>query len=146
VLIEIVCHANVCRSPVGAAFLRARAPQGVEVRSSGLFAEAGVPADPTMVARLGARFPDLITHSAQRTTMSALAEADLVLVMERSQRSHIAAIAPHLAGRTMLFGAWRGTVQDIADPIGLEMRAYDIALNALEASAETWCQKLLRFA
>lgn len=145
-LIEIVCYANVCRSPVGAAYLRARVADTVMVRSSGLFAEEGASADPTMIARLGAQFKELAVHSAQRTSISALAKADLILVMERAQRVHIASLAPHLAGRTMLFGAWRPHDQDIADPIGREMRAYDVALSALEASAEAWCQKLLKFA
>jgi protein-tyrosine phosphatase len=142
VRIEVVCYANVCRSPVAAELLREGCRSNVEVRSSGLFAQEGAHVDPVMLSRLGDRFPRLRAHSSHRTSAVALSEVDLVLVMERSHKAFLSVSAPYLAGRIMLFGAWRAGQEEIADPIGLDDRAYDRALAALEDSAAAWCNKL----
>lgn len=140
--IEVVCYANICRSPVAAELLRERSSSNVEVRSSGLFAQEGAHVDPVMLSRLQDRFPNMHTHSSRRTSVVALTEVDLVLVMERSHKAFLSASAPYLAGRVMLFGTWRAGQEEIADPIGLNERAYDLALAALEDAAAAWCDKL----
>jgi len=87
----VLCTANVCRSPLGAALLDRLAseqlsPGAVEVLSAGTHARPGEPAAGE-TARIAARWQvDLSGHRARPMTRDLVAGADLVLAMEDAHR------------------------------------------------------------
>jgi protein-tyrosine phosphatase len=103
VRILVVCSANQCRSPLAAASLRAHAEVRelpVVVTSVGTQALPGVPAtDPTVQAgrKLGL---DLTLHASTRVEPAAVADADLVVAMERRHVQELVVLAPGTFGRT----------------------------------------------
>lgn len=139
-LVEVICHANICRSPVAAALL-APTP-GLKVKSSGLHAVPGQLADARMIEILGGELSSLLEHRSCRFADRNQPSADLLLVMERSQRRHVIDLSPHLAGRTMLFGHWLVDEQEIADPFGKDDADYEFAIGRLRAAASTWLERL----
>lgn len=98
----IVCTANLCRSPMAAAFLRRRLDDvsaGVEVRSAGLLDE-GQPAIMEMVAVAQDYGVDLSAHVSRRMTSELLAESDLVLGMALEHVREAVALLPDVLPRT----------------------------------------------
>lgn len=99
----VLCHGNICRSPFAAALLATRLPAR-EVRSAGLKAGHGNPADPTAAvcaSRLGV---SLAAHRSQRVDAELLAWADLILVMQGCHAAAIRREWPQFASRVRLLG------------------------------------------
>lgn len=89
----VVCTANVCRSPLGAAVLRERwaVPLGeIEVSSAGVRAMIGAPVCAVSQGVLG----HAQGGAARDLTSELVQAADLVLTMEREQRSAAVRLAP----------------------------------------------------
>ena len=82
----VVCSANQCRSPIGAALLRRelhhRDPE-VVVASAGVLAHDGSPATAGTVKAARDFGIDLHGHRSQAATRDVIAGSDLVLGMER---------------------------------------------------------------
>jgi protein-tyrosine phosphatase len=98
----VVCTANVCRSPLAARSL-ARAFEGqgwlgtIELRSAGTRAEDGWTMCPVSDAQLPGTTADRVfadEHRSRRLSSAEVQNADLVIAMEREQRSAIARLAP----------------------------------------------------
>jgi protein-tyrosine phosphatase len=123
--VVIVCQGNICRSPFAAAVLRERIP-ALEVRSRGLAAGAGAPADRDAVraaARLGVRLDD---HVAELLRHEDLAWADLLLVMQGRHVARVRALAPEAAGKLRLLGDFLAEPPyEIPDPWGLPDDVFD---------------------
>jgi len=97
-----VCTANICRSPMAEAILAARVGalrEPVRARSAGVHA---VEAPPSPLAQevLADRGLDLSAHVAQRVTNDRIADAKLVLTMERGHVAAVVALAPEAFSRT----------------------------------------------
>ncbi len=94
--ILVVCTANVCRSPMAAHFLTAAAADAgleVEVASSG-FLLGDQTASDEVLAVMGERGVDLSSHRSRLTTPAMVAEADVVLTMERRHARDLVLMAP----------------------------------------------------
>lgn len=104
--VEVVCTANICRSPYVAASLGAGldaiAPGAFEVLSSGTLALAGRPPDPG--TRRVARERGLVLSGMRATqiTPARLSGADLILVMDKDHRQSVIDEFPGAARRTFL--------------------------------------------
>lgn len=106
----IVCTANICRSPYAAAVLMSRlssapAPGRLRIRTAGTRAVAGTGLCEEVASRVSRLHPpSLATAAAGRGTyrvdLAAIEPADLIVVMELSQRSVVAGISPRARGRT----------------------------------------------
>lgn len=99
-----VCTANINRSPMAEALLRQRlreAGRTAAIGSAGLL-EPGHRSSPEAIATLAARGIDLSTHRTRRLDADLVADADLVLGMER--RHVRAAAVLTAAGLTKTFG------------------------------------------
>ena len=79
--IAVVCHGNLCRSPYAAVRLAGLLPD-VEVRSSGLGARGGEPADATAARCAKIRGVSLESHITRAFVRAEVDWADLILVME----------------------------------------------------------------
>lgn len=108
-----VCTANICRSPASAALLdralTARLP-ALRVASAGTAAQDGNCACDLSAALVGefvaTSYPtgpvadNLSTHRSRRVSPNDVAEADLVLALDRSHRSALAQLCPGSRART----------------------------------------------
>ena len=84
--IVVVCHGNICRSPLAAALLRrALEPAGVRVESAGFIGpNRAAPRDG--VAAAARRGVDLSNHRSRLLTADLVCSADLFVVMEPQQQ------------------------------------------------------------
>lgn len=92
--ILVICTANVCRSPLAADVLR-RGTILTEVTSAGTDAEPG-----ERMCRQSATRAATIDHRARPLTPDLLADADLVLALDRTHRAAAARLAPQCRPRT----------------------------------------------
>jgi len=132
----VLCHGNICRSPFAAALLATRLPT-VEVRSAGLEAGEGDPADPTAVRCAGRMGVSMTGHRSLRVRTEVLAWADLILVM---QGSHTAAIEhewPQFRSRVRLLGDYLPAPPYLLpDPWGEEEPVFDRVFARLVRAVE----------
>lgn len=119
-----VCLGNICRSPTAEAAIREAAVErgvDVEVRSAGTGSwHVGSPPDPRM--RAAARQAGLeIDGRAEHVTADAIADADLVLAMDRANLADLEGLAA-AAGLTTPIRLFRefdpegGPGHDVPDP------------------------------
>lgn len=131
----LVCSGNTCRSPMAMTLLRdlwqkANPGWALEVNSAGTGAFPGSPATAHAVTVMKSRGLDLSSHRSQ--PVSDLRDYDLVLTMTQSHRDAILARQPAMAGRVFTLGEYAGTGQDIPDPFGGPLSAYQHTASALE--------------
>ena len=99
----MVCSANQCRSPMGAALLRRelhhRDPE-VVVASAGVLARDGSPATAGTVQAARDFGIDLHGHRSQAATLDVIASSDLVLGMERMHVREAVVLDPRAFSRS----------------------------------------------
>jgi len=101
--VMVVCHGNICRSPFAAALL-ARRLTDLEVRSAGLEARDGKPAQPA-AARIARMYGiELESHGAHRLRAEDVLWADLILGMEGHHGAVIRRRWPEGTAKTFLLG------------------------------------------
>lgn len=118
----------------------------VKISSAGVFAETGLPASATMLLRAGEHGLDLSTHRSAPVTESALAQADLILVMEEAHRKAIFYRASYLLYKVYRLAELAGIHEDLEDPYGGPEAGYDVAIDLaahyLDAGWPTLLEKL----
>ncbi|GAB2609007.1 low molecular weight protein-tyrosine-phosphatase [Novilysobacter erysipheiresistens] len=140
--ILLVCVGNVCRSPTAEVLLRRRCRgHGIVVESAGLGALVGNPIEPLAEAVLADHGLSATSHVARQLTAGMVEAADLVLVMEASQRRAIAALSAPAAERTFLLGKWHGEV-DIPDPYRQRLAVFRDVYWMIDKSVNSWCMHL----
>lgn len=136
--ILILCHGNICRSPYARAVLQRRLAQhglqAVRVDSAGFIGPDRPPPDLALqVARH--RGYDLRTHRSRLVTTDALAAADLVLVMDRTQRRRLRPLLGANAPRILLLGDFDPepiATRAIRDPVDGPPELFEEVYNRLE--------------
>ena len=99
----VVCSANQCRSPMGAALLRRelhRRDPEIVVASAGVLAHDGSPATTGTVKAARDFGIDLHGHRSQAATCDVIAGSDLVLAMERMHVREVVVLDRHAFGRS----------------------------------------------
>ena len=82
----VLCHGNICRSPIAGALLgRELAAFGIDVQSAG-FIGFNRPAPAEAVAAAERYKVDLSNHRSRPVTVDAVRAADLIVVMDATQR------------------------------------------------------------
>ena len=82
----VLCHGNICRSPLAGALLaQALAPLGIAVQSAG-FVGFNRPAPSDALAAAERQGVDLAAHRSRLLTADVARAASLIVVMEASQR------------------------------------------------------------
>ena len=96
----VVCTANICRSPLAAAVLRGGLPDAV-VTSAGTNAMPAHEMCAVSASMLQASEDRraAVDHRSHQVTREAIVDADLVITMEREQRSAISRLAPGSQGK-----------------------------------------------
>jgi protein-tyrosine phosphatase len=135
----LICHANVCRSPMAESIFRDRLldQEKIEIQSAGIAAMSGSPIHPIARKILRSRaYPIHEDAGAVRLTAPMLSWADLVLVMEGSQRRELVRRHPFAAGKVWLLGHWLAC--DVPDPVDGNDVIFNATLDLIEASVTTW--------
>nr|WP_298414784.1 low molecular weight protein-tyrosine-phosphatase [uncultured Halomonas sp.] len=145
--ILVVCTANICRSPVAEALMRARFP-GRRIESAGVAVGEleGHEAAPLSKELAEAAGLNLDGHRARQIHRDMIELADLILVMSEGQRRKIGELSPAATGKTMLFGRWLpdggAHGYSIPDPYRKSREAYAHVHQILTRAADTWHTKL----
>lgn len=146
--ILVVCHGNVCRSPLAEAMLKKAMPQR-EIRSAGIGALVGQGADATTAEVASEQGLDLSAHKAQQLTNELINWADLILVMSQNQRSQLGQMAPAALGKTMLLGHWIRAVGtrannglDIPDPYKKSRDVFEHVHQLIDQAVTDWSRKI----
>jgi protein-tyrosine phosphatase len=139
--ILVLCIGNICRSPMGEAMLRAALP-GKAVRSAGLGALIGKPADPLSVQLMAEQGIDITEHRARQISPAMVAQADLILVMDIEQKRHVE--TQYMGARGKVFRLGEAAKEDIPDPYREGIENFRIAHRMIEEGAEFWAAQILR--
>lgn len=114
--IVFLCYGNICRSPL-AAGLAAQRLSGVDIESAGFHQQEGRSC-PERIQRIGNSFGvDLSGHRSRRVTREVLANADLVIAMDKENLNCLRREFPEVLERTTMFGLFGNPpTLAIADP------------------------------
>ena len=132
--IVCVCTGNTCRSPMAAALLGRLLP-GVEVTSAGLYAEDGAPASYHALLAMDDMGVDISGHMARRFRPE-MGEGALLLAMTRSQARALRALCPEAKVELFLGD------EEVPDPFGQGMEAYERTAQVLEEGAQALARRL----
>jgi protein-tyrosine phosphatase len=80
-------------------------------------------------------------HIARQLNHDLIAEADLVLVMEKSHQSLIMQKYPQASGKIMLLSKWQDNA-DINDPYRKSPEVFGYVFDQIEQSSLEWSTKL----
>ncbi|MCY0389780.1 low molecular weight phosphotyrosine protein phosphatase [Robbsia sp. Bb-Pol-6] len=139
----IVCHANICRSPMAEALLVAQPAvkeAGIFVHSAGLAGADGNKADKVVSDMLARRGIDLSAHRSRRLTIDMIRAAQLVLVMEQHQIRGVETMDSSSKGKVHLLGKWDDV--EIADPYRQSESVYQGSAELVERSVANWIKKI----
>ena len=139
--ILFVCTGNTCRSPLAEGLLRHALGDNSEfrVRSAGVAAHPGAPANPETVAVLKASSISLDNHRARPITSEMVRDSMLILAMTATHKEIILELFPDADERVFLLGEFSNdpSLGDVPDPIGGGRRAYletrDAIVSAIPA-------------
>jgi len=121
-----VCTANRFRSPLAAALLERKLQElglaeSWNIGSAGIWADRGQPALPQVSDAAQRSNLDLSRHRSARVSEKLLAQYDLILVMQASQKEALLTEYPHLHERIYLFSnVVERRTYDITDSVGSE--------------------------
>lgn len=138
-----VCTGNICRSPLAEALLRrdlAAAGHSAEVRSAGIGALIGHPADSSTAEVALANDVSLAEHRGRQIDTSLTRWADLILCMEQHHLDHVLHLDPTARGKTFLLGHWSKT--QIPDPYKRGIEAHQLAYSQIAEQCQRWLARL----
>jgi protein-tyrosine phosphatase len=139
--ILVVCEGNICRSPMAEGLLAAALP-AFRVRSAGLGALVGEPADKAAIQLMQDRGIDIGGHRALQVSRQLCVDSDIVLVMDRSQRQRLQGLYPEVRGR--VFRLAESLDLDVPDPYRQPMAAFRTALSIIDEGVEQWLRRIHR--
>jgi len=126
--ILVVCIGNICRSPM-AEGLFGRALPGITVRSAGLEAMTGYPADPLAVQLMREQGVDISGHRAQGLAHWMISEADIVVTMDLAQKHFIEQAYPTARGK--VFRLCEPGNGDVPDPYRQDLAVFRHTCNLI---------------
>lgn len=133
--ILVVCHGNICRSPLAAALLdRALAPLGIAVQSGGFLGFNRPSPDEAVVAATHQGI-DLSEHRSRLLTAEIVRAADLVLVMEQAQKRLVCERFGRWPRDVIVLGDFDPApveTRTIADPINQTTDVFDVCYQRIE--------------
>ncbi|WP_275692923.1 low molecular weight phosphotyrosine protein phosphatase [Burkholderia sp. Ax-1719] len=135
----ILCHANVCRSPMAEALFKQIFPS-IRVTSAGFAVETGRLAAPFSVDAIKEWGIDISGHKATRITRNLVRDADLILTMSRKQVEDLHRMFPFSHGRVFRIGHFLDA--DIEDPVDCDFEKFRACRDLLEGAIARWSMYL----
>lgn len=135
----LVCTANICRSPMAEALLRARLGEAAvdwRIESAGTWALDGEQAAPRAIKVLKTRGIDLSQHRSRVVDPNMLNQSRLVLVMEKGHKEALQVEFPRYAHKVFLLSEMVGEDFEIKDPIGRSTADFEKTAVELEGIFE----------
>ncbi len=137
-----VCVGNICRSPTAEVLLKHKLGDvGKTVHSAGLGALVDKDLEPTAREVLLENGIEAEIHLARQLTAEMLAQADLILTMEKKHISRIGEIAPQARGKCFLLGKWLDE-KEIPDPYRQQKPAFEHVYQLIDQSLNEWVKHL----
>lgn len=149
VRVLVVCTANICRSPVVEALLRAKlASRGLDwqVASGGLLPASGYPASKNSVIVLAERDIDIAGHRSNEVRSIDVEAADLVLCMEQRHVESLRVENRAHREKIYLLTEMIGRDEDIADPYGGPLPWYQTMLADVDDILDRGLEQIIRSA
>ena len=147
--ILVVCTANICRSPVAEALLRAKLKSRGhqwQIASGGILAASGHAASKNSVIVLQSRDLDISGHRSNEVRGIDVEAADLVLCMEQRHVEALRVENRNQREKIQLLTAMIGRNEDIADPYGGPLPWYEAMLGDLEDLLEEGLSRIVQLA
>lgn len=118
-----VCTGNICRSPFAELLAGRLAGPDTDwtFGSAGLAALVGEPMDRLMAAELGRRGVDASGFAARQLDRTLASSADLVLCMERAQRTRLLDDSPGIIRRTFTLSQFASEAAQQPELSGLDL-------------------------
>lgn len=142
--ILICCVGNICRSPMAEALFRQRASTQlaapIEVRSAGTQALIGHTPDKLAIQLMAEKKLDISEYVGTKLNDELVRWADIILVMEVSQKQHVEQRHPTTRGK--VFRLLEDERLDILDPYRQDMTAFKKAYDLIERGVDQWVTKL----
>ncbi len=113
---------------------------GCFVSSAGLDALVGHQPDPSACLLMMKKGIDISSHRACQIDNNMIHRADLILVMDLSQKIAIEENEPSARGKVFRLGEWGKF--DIDDPYQKELSAFEESLILIEQGVSQWVKKL----
>jgi protein-tyrosine phosphatase len=137
--ILVLCEGNHCRSPIAEGLLKAELGSEIRVESAGLGAQEGHAPHPEAIRLMAERGIDISAFRSRQVTPAMALAADLVLVMDRTQKEWCETLVPSARGRVFLLGCWLPPgQQEIEDPYRQPSEAFPIAFQVMLQSVAAW--------
>jgi protein-tyrosine-phosphatase len=122
-----VCTANIARSPMAEALLRAKVEKDDQgsavgedwrIESAGVWALPGRSAAANTQLVLKERGIDVSEHHSRPISGNLIKKYNLILTMERGQKEALRAAFPDQAGKIFLLSEMVEVIEDVVDPMG----------------------------
>ena len=134
-----LCIGNICRSPIAEALLKQHFPDKT-IWSAGLGALVGHSADPLSIEVANVYGLDLSAHRAQQLATWMCQKADLILVMEQSNKIALEQQHPLVRGKVFRLGELGKF--DIKDPYRQPKAAFEAAYTDIARGVSDWVPRI----
>ncbi|WP_449538074.1 low molecular weight protein arginine phosphatase [Ferdinandcohnia sp. Marseille-Q9671] len=138
-----VCTGNTCRSPMAEAILRSKAPEGIEVKSAGIFASSGSPAS-SNTSQVLTENGIQCQHSSSFLTKELIEWATCILTMTHHHKQEIMYRFPEVDGKIYTLKEFTNGSGDVSDPFGGPVEIYRETYAELEPLIDQVLSKLKR--
>lgn len=148
-IVTVICTGNICRSPMGAEFLRRRLAElgvdDVHVRSAGTYAGYGAPAVTAAQRAAAALGGDLSRHGSSALTRDVVHGSHLILCAAGEHKDHVLELFGEVdARRVRLFNEpiADSAPPDVDDPLGFDEAFFLRSARVIRQAMHAWADRL----